>query len=655
MYCKVVFDVPLDRDFDYAVPPEWEALARPGVRVNAPFGPRLTTGLVTEVSDRTRLPENVRIKPIACVVDERPVFGSDLFALAQFIKQNWGGPIGQILFALVPPQPYFKLEDSARAEAFTPQTPDYPLTPSQQNALTYLRALKPYEFHPVLLSGPVFTGKTETALRLAEDALQGYGQVLITVPDVIAAQAFIQQAERRFGPQRVFCWHSRMLLSRKKKYFSAVSNGLPCVVISTRSGALLPFKNLRLAVVLNEEDDNYKQEENKPFYHLRDVLLFRGAIHGSMVLFVSATPGAEMIKRAQEGAIPLLDFKQPVPGRAFSAQIKVTDKKGEKSKLFSDFLLSQLQENLEKAQVSLLLLNRRGYSNAYYCLNCGAYARCKKCGAILARHNTKEGGDYLLCKKCGHKEELEQKCPKCQNVIFKSLGGGTQKVVTELAKLFPQARVLRLDSDTLKTKDGQGHAVADALARKKVDIIVGTRLAANAMDSQITLAAVLDAELELDGPDFRAAEKLGQLLFELKGRLSGVFGGRLIIQSADKEIYDFENLAHGSYRLAAQNELEVRRDFGYPPFTRLIKVLVKSKDAPALREQTAALQNLCEPFCTEILGPVYCSKKTDALQKQYLLCKTDDARFKRLLHVLDQYAPPKKITLKIIADPYDFY
>lgn len=655
MYCKVVFDVPLDRDFDYAVPQEWEALARPGVRVNAPFGRQLTTGLIMSVSEETDLPANILIKPIACVVDKKPLFGSDLFVLAQFIKQRWGGPIGQILFALVPPQPYFKLEEVSATAAYQPPASSFTLTPSQTAALAHLNQLPAFEFHPLLLSGPVFTGKTETALRHVESVLQGYGQVLITVPDVIAAQAFIRQAQRRFGQEHVFCWHSRMLLSQKKKFFSAISNGVPCVVISTRSGALLPFKNLRLAVVLNEEDDNYKQEENKPYYHLRDLLLFRARQHGSTVLFVSATPSLELSKMVQDGQVGRIDFTHPVPGKTGHVQIKLTDKKGEKSKLFSDFLLTELQENLSKRQVSLLLLNRRGYSNAYYCLNCGTYARCKKCGGILARHNTKENGDYLLCKKCGHKEDLQQKCPKCQNVIFKSRGGGTQKVVTELGKLFPSARILRLDSDTLKTKDGQGHSVAGALEKNAVDIIVGTRLAANALTERVTLAAVLDVELELDGPDFRASEKLNQVLFDLKGRLSGGRDGRLIIQAADKEAFDFDNLTSGNYQAAAENELSLRQAFGYPPVTRLIKVVIKSKDATLLQQQTVHLKNAAETFCTEILGPVYCSKKTDTLKKQYLLFKTDEARFEKLLHLLDKLTPLKKVTLKIVADPYDFY
>ena len=404
--------------------------------------------------------------------------------------------------------------------------------------------------------------------------------------------------------------------------------------------------------MLNEEDENYKQEENKPYYHLRDILLFRGSLHGSTVLFLSATPSLDLMKLVKENRVTLIQMDEPVPGRAFAAQVKVAEKKGDKSKLFSDFLLTELQENLEKKQVSLLLLNRRGYSNAYFCLNCGAYARCKKCGAILSRENTKEGGDYLLCKKCGHKEGLDQECPKCHNLIFKSRGGGTQKVVTELTKLFPRARVLRLDSDTLKTKDGQGHAVADALAKRQVDIIVGTRLAANALSPQITLAAVLDADLELDSPDFlrkiRPCRLISRSFVRRIRRTPCCSGGR------QRNII-FENLVSSTYALAAEEELAFRQSFGYPPYVRLIKVLVKSKESVVLNAETAAVKKLGAPLSAEVLGPVYCAKKTDTLKKQYLLFKTDEGRFSDLLFALDRHTPAKKAALKITADPYDFY
>lgn len=656
MFCKVVFDVPLDRDFDYVVPAELEDKVLPGVRVTAPFGRVLTGGMVTQLTEVASVPDGVTLKEIASVVDKRPLFGSDLFPLARFMKGRWGGPIGQILFALVPPQPYFKLDTPPTSVHIDVKTPKFKLTPSQENALRIAKSLPSYEFHSLLLNGPAYTGKTETVLRLAGDALAGYGQALITVPDVVGARQFIAEAEERFGADNVFCWHSRMLLSKKKKYFSAVSNGVPCVVISTRSGALLPFKNLRFAAVLDEEDDNYKQEENKPYYHLRDLLLFRAKAHGTLLMFASGSPSAEMLHLVKTGQVQALDFKEPVPGHAFTPQIKITDKKGEKSKFLSDFLLSELAENLRKKETSLLILNRRGYANAYYCLNCGTYAKCKKCGAILARENTPEMGDILVCKKCGNKEPLEQKCPKCQNLIFKSRGGGTQKVVTELNKLFPKAKLLRLESDTLKTKAGQGFEALDALKSGAADIIVGTRMASGALrGAKVTLAAVLDADLELNSPDFRASEKFGQTLFSLRGHLSGVKDGRLIIQTADQEAYDYAPLLAGNYNAAAETETLLRESFAYPPFVHLFKVVIKAKDTALLNAETARLKRLNDKLATEVLGPVWCAKKTDTLKKQYLLFKTDNARRAALLAELDSFVPSKKVTIKLAADPYDFY
>ena len=236
MFCKVVFDVPLDRDFDYAVPLQWQDKIRPGVRVTAPFGKQLTTGLVTEVSDTTALDSHIQIKEIACVLDEKPLFGTDLFPLAKFMKQTWGGPIGQILFALVPPQAFFKLGPVSALPDMKFHTPDFALTSQQKDALCILQNYLNNGFYAALLSGPASCGKTEVALRLAEQVLRGFGQALITLPDVLAAQNFTKVLEKRFGTEYVFCWHSKMLLSQKKKIFSLVSNGVPCLIVSARSG-----------------------------------------------------------------------------------------------------------------------------------------------------------------------------------------------------------------------------------------------------------------------------------------------------------------------------------------------------------------------------------------------------------------------------------
>ncbi len=656
MFCKVVFDVPLDRDFDYRVPPELEDKIQPGMRVTAPFGRQLTCGLVTQVTEVSGAPQGITLKDIIHLVDERPLFGSDLFSLAKFIKSRWGGPIGQILFALVPPQPYFKLQPPVLPPSIQIKTPDFTLTSSQQQVLKELQALPAYEFHAALFNGPAYTGKTETVLRLADQVLTEYGQTLITVPDIAAARQFIAESEHRFGAINVFCWHSRMLLSQKKKFFSAISNGVPCVVIGTRSASLLPFKNLRLVALLDEGDDNYKQEENKPYYHARDVLFFRAKQHGALFIASTATPSVELLHQVKQNLLQTFSFKEQVPGHTFIPQIKLTEKKGQKSKFLSDFLIDEIAENIRRHETALLILNRQGYARAYACLNCGTYAKCKKCGGILAREKQTNGTDVLLCKKCGAREELSQTCPKCGNVIFKSRGGGTQKIETELAKLFPGAKILRLESDTLKTKSGQGFEALHALQSGGADIIIGTRVAAGALrGAKITLAAVLDAELELAGTDFRSTERFGQLLFDLRGHLSGIKNGRLLIQTSDQEGYDYAPLYEGNYTAVAESEMLLREGFNYPPFVHLFKLTLKAKETDLLQQEAARVRALATPLSLEVLGPVECGKKTDTLKKQYLLFKTDEDRRADLLALLDSWEPSKKVTLKLAADPYDFY
>lgn len=655
MFCKVVFDVPLDRDFDYLIPAELESQVVPGVRITAPLANRLTCGLVVAVSEITTVAPHITLKPIAAVLDKKPLFGSDLFALARYIKNHWGGPIGQILFALIPPQPYFKLDTPPALKTLDATFPAFTLTQDQQRALEAFAQVPAYQFKPFLLAGPEGTGKTETILRMAQQMVQNYGQALITVPDIVAARQFIQEVENRLGTEYVYAWHSRMLLSKKKNYFSNISNGVPCLVIATRSGVLLPFKNLRFCAMLDEQDDNYKQEENKPYFHARDVLFFRAQTHGAVLAYASATPSVEMLPWTQEKKLTVLSFHTPVVKMQLP-QIKLTEKKSDKSRYFSQFLLDQLAENISRKQPALLILNRRGYANAYYCLNCGAYAKCKKCGALLTHEKLTDGTERLHCKKCGAVETMQQACPHCHNLVFKSRGGGTQKIATELTKLFPQAHILRLDSDSLKTKAGQGFEALDALKTGRADIIVGTRLASGALkNSHVNLAAILDAELELDGPDFRASEKFGQLLFELRGHIACVPNGRLIIQTADKTTYDYAPLLAGDYSAAADNELALREAFGYPPFTRLIRVTVKAKELEVLQAETEHIKQLGKDRCTEILGPVWCAKKTDKLKKQYLLFKTDEARYLDLLAQLDSFEPAKRCTIQLSADPYNFY
>ena len=651
MYCKVVFDVPLDRQFDYTVPENLQPQAVPGVRVTAPFGHMQMTGLIISVSSDSQITDSVQIKDIAEVLDEKPLFGSDLFELAQFMKKTWGGSIGQILFALVPPQTYFTAQTAGPIPPVPTLSAEQMSLAKTQAAFDKLNGYLNNGFHRVLVTGTDSRGQTQLAVQLALQSLQHYGQSLITLPDVLAAQNLTRHLQNYVDDKHILCWHSKMLLSQKKKAFSLISSGVPCVVISVRVGGLLPFKNLRFAAILHEENENYKQEENKPYFHLRDLMAFRCEQHEALLMYGSDTPSLEMLKALRQGELEEITLPDNLP----SIPIQVTAKKSERSGLFSDELLQALSERMQSGKAAVLILNRRGYSNAYFCLNCGTYAKCKECGTILSREKTESGEDRLICRKCGHSESVDQTCPKCQNKIFKSRGGGTQKIVSELNQLFSSARVMRLDSDTLQHKDGQGYSVRRALDEHKADIVVGTSQALEAMQSaQVTLAAILDSDLELDSPDFRASEHFGQLLFKLKNKLAARANGQLIIQASSPDIYPFEML-HKSYESIAQEELAARESFGYPPCVQLVKVLIKAKDPVLLEAETARVMSAAASYCTEVLGPVKTSKPTDKLLKQYILFKTTEQNYAPLIATLDALKPSKKTEFRVFADPYDFY
>jgi primosomal protein N' (replication factor Y) len=304
-------------------------------------------------------------------------------------------------------------------------------------------------------------------------------------------------------------------------------------------------------------------------------------------------------------------------------------------------------------------MNRLGYSGAVMCVNCRAFAKCKKCGAVLSRALHK-GRDVLACKKCAAREPLEQVCPLCRNEIFRPVGGGTQAVAQDLQKIFPQARIMRLDSQTMALKNAEGNHVAAALAGGEADIVVGTQMALNAglWEGRVNLIALLDADMQLNSPDFRAAEHFAQSLFNLKGRLKRFKNGRLIIQTSGTGGFDFSPLKSGSYLKFAEKEAAFRKEFRYPPFAKIVKIIISSKNQKDLDTFTAviigALKTAYGAFM-ETQGPVRTGIQADNLRQQYLLVKSlDDAMLRGFLKTVAETKPPKQAAVKIIADPYRF-
>lgn len=657
MNISVALPIALNKTFDYELPKDLENKAALGLRVKVPFGKAVQTGYIAALNTNPKLPRGVKLKAVLSIEDDRVFYGKELFPLAHFIERNYANTLGETLGVLLPAIFNQKLLDSYKEPARQELPLFYPAGEYTQEQKDAVNNAKQNQIN--LFYGANLSGKSEAALSLAYEVLNSGGQVLVLVPDIITSANLIEVINKKFGAHHILMWHSKVPLSKRKTAAAEIILGKPCITVGTRSACLLPFKNLRLTLIFHEESKDFKQEDSKPYYHAREVAIERAKLTNGKVILISATPSLEALKLKEENKLKPSFFPNPLPRFNNETQIIITPKTGTKSKLLSDELIKLLHDNMLRGGQSLLILNRLGYSGVYACLNCRAYAKCKKCGAVLSR--VKDGKkDYLLCRKCGAKESLKQICPLCKNEIFRSLGGGTQAAAEEIFRLFPQARVYRLDSQTLKTKKDEGHFVEDALKDNQADIIIGTNLALNAglCGGKINLAALLDADLELNTADFRAAERFSQTIFNLKGRLNRYPHAKLIAQISKGELFDFNILKENKYLDFAANEARFRKDFNFPPYTKLVKLLFTSKNEKDLNTFGEMAANAAKEsygaFIT-IEGPVKCGTRSKDFYQQYYLVKTSDEQMlKGLLNTLLNTKAPKKLQIKILAEPYNF-
>ncbi|MDR1124427.1 MAG: hypothetical protein LBL61_07670, partial [Elusimicrobiota bacterium] len=319
MNISVCLPIALNKSFDYVVPPALEPQIKLGARVRVPFGKAMQTGFITELNTNPKLPKNIKLKEIAEVLDSRVFYGPDLWPLARFIEQNYANTLGETLNVLIPPFLNDKL-----LQNYKPQPPAdlplfYPAGPLTADQKAALEAAA--QNQTALFYGDTFTGKSEAILNCAHAALAAGGQALLLVPDIIISAGLIERAQKTFGGNNIYMWHSKVPLSARKNAAADIFNGRPCIIIGTRSAALLPFKNLKLAAMFREEDEAFKQEDNKPYYHARDVLELRCKILGAKLILVSAAPSLETLCAAREGKIKTVNFTAQIPDYDNNPQI----------------------------------------------------------------------------------------------------------------------------------------------------------------------------------------------------------------------------------------------------------------------------------------------------------------------------------------------
>ena len=494
------------------------------------------------------------------------------------------------------------------------------LSPAQRQALDALDAAFAGGKSTALLHGITGSGKTEIYIHLIARVLARGGDVLLLVPEIALTAQLIARMERIFG-SRVTPYHSKLTAQRRTETYLRLNRAQGGeFVVGVRSSIFLPLRRLQLIVVDEEHDASYKQSDPAPRYNARDCAVVMARLSGGHTLLGSATPSLETWLHARGGKYGLATLSQRY-GAARPPEILISDtlraaRRGERKAHFNKLLLDRLGETLDRGEQAMLFQNRRGFSPYVECSQCGWTARCPNCNVTLTYHKS---SGRLVCHYCGHNEEVPAKCPSCRVTDVVPMGFGTEKIEEEIARIFPEARVARLDRDSITSERAFSAIVADFEARK-TDILVGTQMITKGFDfGGVSLVGILNADNLVNSPDFRAAERAFQLMMQVAGRAGRrAEGGVVVIQTAEPGHPVIRQVAAGDYEAMARTQLAERQAFFYPPYARLISLTLRHRDAAILRQGVGDLAvRLRSRFGRRVLGPM--APPVDRIRGEYLV------------------------------------
>ncbi len=525
------------------------------------------------------------------------------------------------------------------AEASAERAKPHRLTEEQRVAVEALEAaLEQRAYAPFLLLGITGSGKTEVYLQAIESCRAQGRQAVVLVPEIALTPQTVRRFRARF--ERVAVLHSAMTEADRARAWKRIRAGEADVVIGPRSAIFAPVPRLGLIVVDEEHETSFKQQ-NAPRYHARDVGLLRARDTGAVVVLGTATPSLETYRHALKGRYALLRMTRRVPGREPpSVQIvdmrqederagrRLDPSQGTALRYIGRTLEVRVSEALRTRGQVILLQNRRGFATSVACRRCGFVVNCKQCDVALTYHRS----DALaLCHLCGHESKVPPACPDCAFPSLRLQGVGTQTVEDEIAHLFPKARIARMDSDTMATREAY-EDVLGRFGRREIDVLVGTQMIAKGLDFPgVTLVGIISADTALALPDFRSAERTFSLVAQVAGRAGrGKRSGRVVVQTNLPEHPAIRLAADQDFDAFAAHELQERKQFGYAPFARLLRVVVRGKNEREVvrrADETCRLVVRTATPATQILGPaVPPIERVQGRVRRHLLIKAPDHR-----------------------------
>lgn len=460
-----------------------------------------------------------------------------------------------------------------------------------------------------LIHGITGSGKTEIYMNLVKEMIKQNKDSIILIPEIALTPQMVERFKGRFG-RDVAIFHSRLSVGERFDEWMRVKMGNVKVAIGARSAIFLPFSNLGLIVIDEEHETSYKSDSD-PKYHVRDIASFKSEIEGCKVVLGSATPSIETYYKATQGEYDIITLNHRADG-ANLPTIEIVDmrqelKDGNKS-MFSRRLQEEMFSCLEKKEQAIMFLNRRGYSTFVSCRECGYVFKCSNCDISLTYHND----DNLTCHYCGAKQKALKTCPKCKSKYVKYFGVGTEQLEQSVKRTFLDSKPLRMDFDTTRGKDSYERIYRD-FAAKRYNVLIGTQMIAKGLDfKDVTLVGIIAADLSLNLPDYRAAEKTFQLITQVAGRAGrGDKAGKVILQTYNPENYSIIYAAENNYKSFYEEEIIIRKLRDYPPFSKILCINLSSENEENLIK---CIQNLADKIRIknyesdkiELLGPCPC-------------------------------------------------
>ncbi len=574
-YAQVVVPVPLKADFTYSFDSEKMELV-PGVRVIVPFGTRRKTiqGYVISVSDKK--PEgNFEIKSVTRVIDKEPLFDRSDYDLALWMEKFYFSSRGEILDTMIPGGKKDTAFGALDADEAMPR-PDVVLSEEQENAV---RTVMETDNRMFYLFGVTGSGKTEVFLRCAEQVINQGGRVIYLVPEITLTHQLALQVTKRFK-NNVAILHSGMTDSQRIAQWRKIKRSEVSLVIGARSAVFAPFKNLKM-IIIDEEHENSYKSGNAPRYHARQVAQKRILDCNGKLLMGSATPSLEAWQLMKDPSkMVRIDLRHRVGGGSMP-KVEIADMTKEEG-IFSSLLQEKMLRTLAEGRQVILFLNRRGYSYYFHCRSCGYELKCPHCDVAMTYHKRR---NILQCHYCGHSQKPVSVCPECGSMDVMYSGFGTEQVEHEIQRLFPLYRVARLDTDTVSKDRSAIQKTLDEFRAGNIHILLGTQMVAKGLNfPNVKLVGIIMADSGLLIPDFRAEERTFDLLVQVSGRSGRSDSeGEVIVQTRMKDNPAISFAARGEVERFFDQELSIRKETNFPPFSRMVNIVVHSSNASAAR------------------------------------------------------------------------